>query len=34
MVIPDGVPQFDEFYDLPKFWPPEALARLNAASAG
>ncbi len=32
MVIPDGVPQFEEFYDLPTFWSAENLARLNAAS--
>ncbi len=31
MVIPDGVPRFNEFYDLPTFWSKENLARLEAA---
>ena len=30
--IPDGVPVFEEFYDLPTFWSAENMARLKAAS--
>ena len=31
MTIPDGVPVFEEFYNLPTFWSAENLARLKAA---
>lgn len=30
--LPEDRPAFDVFYDYPAFWPPEALARRNAAS--
>ncbi len=32
VVLPEGVPQFDEFYDLKSVWPKAALDRLRAAS--
>jgi hypothetical protein len=28
--LPDDVPAFEVFYDLPRQWPPESLARLQA----
>lgn len=28
--LPRDVPAFDAFYDLPRQWPPEAMARLKA----
>ncbi len=30
MELHEGVPSVDEFYDLPTFWPPDILARLQA----
>jgi len=30
--LPEGVKVFDEFYDVPKVWSPEALARARAAT--
>jgi len=32
--LPDDVPAFEVFYDLPKQWPPESVARLNALMGG
>jgi hypothetical protein len=33
VTLPDGVPAFDEFYDIPKVWPPESLERFEALRA-
>lgn len=33
VVLPPGVPQFEEFYELEKFWPEESQARLAAVRA-
>jgi hypothetical protein len=33
VVLPEGAPAFDVFYDMASQWPPESLARRNAASA-
>ena len=32
VLLPEGVPQFNEFYDLKSVWPKEALDRLQAAA--
>ena len=32
--LPDDVPAFEVFYDLPNQWPPESLARLKAPTGG
>ena len=34
VAIPDGVPQFTEFYDRKTLWPAEALERSKAALSG
>ena len=31
--LPDGVPAFDEFYDIRELWPPASLERFDAAMA-
>ena len=31
IALPEGAQVFAEFYDVPKVWPPEALARAQAA---
>ena len=33
VTLPESVPAFEEFYDLPAVWPPESLERLEAAMA-
>lgn len=32
--LPDDVPAFEVFYDVPKLWPPESLERAKAAAGG
>ena len=34
VVLPEGVPAFEEYYDSRALWPPESLARRKAALAG
>jgi hypothetical protein len=34
VVLPDGVPAFEAYYDATKVWPPESLARRAALFAG
>jgi hypothetical protein len=29
VTIPDGVPAFDDYYDMKKLWPPESLKRVG-----
>jgi hypothetical protein len=31
LTLPEAVPAFEAFYDLPAVWPPESLGRLQAA---
>ncbi|HEY6150789.1 MAG TPA: GFA family protein [Gaiellaceae bacterium] len=31
--LPDSVPAFEEFYEIPELWPPASLARFEAAMA-
>ena len=33
VVIPDGVPAFDVFYDARELWPAESLERIRALNA-
>src|SRR6185369_7002908 len=33
VVLPEGIPAFAEFYDRPKLWPQESLARREAVLA-
>ena len=33
VVLPDGVPAFDVYYDTKSLWPPESYARARAALA-
>ena len=33
VTLPESVPAFEAFYDLPEVWPPESLERLEAAMA-
>ena len=30
VTIPEGVPAFDEFYDIDEVWPEESLARIRS----
>ena len=34
VVLPEGAPAFEEYYDARALWPPESLARRKAALAG
>jgi hypothetical protein len=33
VVVPDGVPRFDEYYDTQELWPADSLRRLRSALA-
>jgi hypothetical protein len=33
VILPEGTPRFDVYYDSKKLWPPESLRRLSAALA-